>query len=226
MQIKFLGTGVAFEPHLGTSAVIVEHEDVRVLVDCGYTVFPTLLQRDVADKVDYILITHLHGDHIGSLPTYLNYISHILKQEAQIIVPTEAFQAELHAFFHATWAEKHVHYLSISDFPWIGSIDTFGQHVEGRQSFAYYFTDGEELIYYSGDLANVDTTVDFLKTRSEPNIRVFHDVNKTDSPVHVFYKEAEAKLAGYDVYGYHCDKATMPADCKLKLVEEYPELLA
>ena len=90
---------------------------------------------------------------------------------------------------------------------------------------AYYFKDEDELIYYSGDLGVLDTTLDFLKARTESKIRVFQDIHqRTDLAGHVSYKEASERLTEYDAYGYHCDKKNIPADNTIKLVEDFPEL--
>jgi len=39
------------------------------LVDCGFTVFPELTRLSLREKVDVVLISHLHPDHTGSLCT-------------------------------------------------------------------------------------------------------------------------------------------------------------
>ena len=139
---------------------------------------------------------------------------------------TQAFQQKLHEFFTVTFEAHRAEYLPLSTVPEIDYLDTSNQHVEGMTAFAYYFKEGDDLIYYSGDLGNVDTTLGFLAGRTEKNITVFHDVHRAlDMKSHASYKDAQEKLQQYNVYGYHCAKETMPDDCKLKLVEDYPEFL-
>lgn len=229
MEIKFLGTGGAFDFAKGTASAIVTLDDgTNILIDCGFSTLPVLVEKDLAKTIDYILVTHLHGDHVGSLPTLLAYMHHKLgKEDLKIIAPDEVFQNELHSFLTATYEAKRASYISIKEFPQIGYIDTSNQHVDGMRSFAYYFSNGEQLIYFSGDIGNADTAQKFLADRTEEKIQVFHETTpKLDIAVHASYQELQEKLADYDVYAYHIAKENMPADCTLNLVEDFPEFLA
>lgn len=226
MDIKFIGTGGAFEPHKGNSAAIIEVAGKRILIDCGYTVFSTLLEKQLTDTLDYILITHLHGDHVGSLPTLVAYMEIKLGKELPILTPTTDFQTKINTFLNTTYEAKRAHYIPLTEIPEIGFLDTFGQHMPDMQTFSYYFTENDHLIYYSGDINNTSTANDFLQTRTEKTIEVFHEVSFFDGPMHVHYKAAAESLQNYSVYYYHVDGANKPADCTLALVEEYPKFLA
>ncbi len=93
-------------------------------------------------------------------------------------------------------------------------------------SYAYYFTEDETTIYFSGDTGSIEPVKTFLQERAESNIIIFHETTfQPKSMVHVPYTTLQSELTGYDVYAYHIDKANKPADCTLKLVEEYPEFL-
>lgn len=225
MNIKFIGTGGAFEPHKGNASAIVTHGDTRVLIDCGYATLERLIEKDLVKDIDYVLITHLHGDHVGSLPTLLAYSEIIQGKELPIVYATEEHRADIHTFLTLTWEEKRAHYIPITNLPWIQYIDTFGQHVPEKQTYAYAFTDQDDIIFYSGDIGKVETVETFLANNTDKNVTVFLDINKKDGPAHIFYKEAQEKLAQYKVYGYHCDKATMPKECILPLVEDQSEFI-
>ena len=228
MNIKFLGTGGAFDFEKGTAAAIVEIGGKNILIDCGFSTLPTLAAKDLAKDVDYILITHLHGDHVGSLPSLLPYLVHkVGRSVPKIIFPNEAFRSEIHEFLTNTYEDKRAEYVSIEEFPEIGYVDTSNQHVEDMTSFAYYFTEDNKLIYYSGDIGNADTAKNFLDSRTESDIKVFHETTqRTDIAVHASYKEVEEKLKDYDTYVYHIAKENMPEDCTTKYVEDHPEFLA
>lgn len=227
MNIKFLGTGGAFDFEKGTTAAIVNVGGKNILIDCGFSTILKLAEKDQAKDIDYFLITHLHGDHVGSLPTLAAYIFHKLgKDVPKIIVPSDTFRNEVHNFFTATYENKRAEYVSIDEFPEIGFIDTHGQHVSEMQTYAYYFTENDHLIYYSGDIGNADVAKGFLETRTESKIQVFHETSpKIDVVAHASYKEVEEKLGDYETYVYHIAKENMPADCTLTYIEDCPELL-
>lgn len=68
LAVTFLGTGGAFSKRFYQTNIIVAKGDQHVLVDCG-TRTPEALDRmglSVA-KLDRILVTHTHADHIGGL---------------------------------------------------------------------------------------------------------------------------------------------------------------
>ena len=227
MEIKFLGTGGAFDYEKGTSAALIDVAGKTILIDAGFSTILKMAEKDLFEKIDYILITHLHNDHVGSLPTLLAHYKHKLGVDMPpIIVPNEKFKAELQQLINIPTGVDWGTYVSITEFPEIGFIDTTGQHVPGMTSYAYYFIEDDSLIYYSGDIANADTAKDFLADRTESKITVFHETaffKKSD--VHTPYIEIQEKLDDYELYAYHIDKANKPDDCTLTLVEEVPELM-
>lgn len=227
MEIRFVGTGGAFDLAQGTASAIVTVQDQTILIDCGFSTLPRLARHPIIRDIDAILITHLHGDHVGSLPTLLPYFTYILGIEPpKIIVPHEAYEAEVRAFLSTTYEEKRAEFIPLEKTLGIGYVETTNTHVPGMTSFAYYFTDTDALIYYSGDTGSVVPAQTFLRDRTETDIRVFHETTfKTESSVHVPYTVLQRELANYPLYAYHVAKENKPNDCTLQLVEECPELL-
>ncbi len=69
MLIKILGSAPGL-PILGKSnaAIWVKTEDKNILLDCGEGTSQKLLQNGlIKDKIDEILISHLHPDHISGI---------------------------------------------------------------------------------------------------------------------------------------------------------------
>ena len=70
MKLTILGSGcpsVDLERH-GPSALIDCGEDARILIDCGSGVTQRLLEHGIpGNKIDALLLTHLHSDHIVDL---------------------------------------------------------------------------------------------------------------------------------------------------------------
>ena len=76
-EIVFLGTSAsAPSVHRGLSAQIVKHDEYRFLIDCGEGTQRQILQSGVGFKrLNHILITHGHLDHILGLAGLLSTLS-------------------------------------------------------------------------------------------------------------------------------------------------------
>jgi ribonuclease BN (tRNA processing enzyme) len=95
-MLKFLGSGGAFNTERGNTSAYLELGSELFLFDLGEDVFNKLIKSKLFEhktKVN-IFITHLHGDHVGSLGTTIAYL--FIKQFKQdkdkicIFHPTEA----------------------------------------------------------------------------------------------------------------------------------------
>ncbi len=69
MKLHFFGCGSAFNPAMGNTSAWFEMDGCLFLVDCGETVYELLMKRsDLREyRQIYVLLTHLHADHVGSL---------------------------------------------------------------------------------------------------------------------------------------------------------------
>lgn len=65
MKIKMIGTGAISSKKRSACCLI----DDKILIDCGNGIVKTLLEQNVdINKIDTLLITHLHGDHFLDIP--------------------------------------------------------------------------------------------------------------------------------------------------------------
>lgn len=65
MKIKMIGTG-ALSVKQRSSCLLI---DDKILIDCGNGIVKTLLEQNVdINKIDTLLITHLHGDRFLDIP--------------------------------------------------------------------------------------------------------------------------------------------------------------
>lgn len=227
MKISFLGTGGAFDVALGNSSALVECAGTRFLLDCGHSVFPTLVNRGLADAFDAVLITHLHDDHVGSLSTLIYYVTIVLQRpQLVIVVPSAAFEEELRAFlsFSQSDLDKRVRFAPIEEYPQVRAIDTFGTHVPDMLNWAYAFEEGEQRFAFSGDTGQPAVIFGALEAWGWQGALVFHEVIFWPGiRPHSYYKDVEAYMDSYQIWGYHCDVAYAPTDLRLPLVAQHPD---
>ena len=79
-KLTFLGTGEAFDPNRRNTSYLIETPETSIMVDCGYTapmgLLKVLQSRQEGEAAlhtapEHLLITHLHGDHIGGINSLL-----------------------------------------------------------------------------------------------------------------------------------------------------------
>lgn len=237
MEILFIGTGGAFDYEIGNSAALLAFAGQQILIDCGHTVYPRMRQLDIPEKFDYILLTHLHDDHCGSLSTLIFHQKHIARkaEKTRLIVPSRDFQAEVVALLNHSQQDctQNVEFILLEDFAATlpagyacGYIDTFGLHSENMRTHAYWFRHTEELLVYSGDLGVFTPIADFLATENAPQVRIFCDISFNNiQKAHIYYQDIQAMSLPYLIWGYHHDHRHAPSDCAIPLVGNQPTLL-
>lgn len=188
MIINTLGTGGAFDTREGCSSFIVEYGN-NYLVDCGYDVFPKLLSLGVEDKIDYIVVTHCHDDHIGSLSAYLYYLFYVLKKSVPILTTFEVAK-DLNQILRRmgmTYGKEYSFFYGLDE---VSVIATDNLHCEGMPSCAVRFGDD---LFISGDVGC--SLMDIAKAKI-----VYHDASAFENPVHCHYKKL---MPADNLYLYH-----------------------
>ena len=230
MRIKFLGTGGAFDIEYLNSAALLAFRNKCILIDCGFTVYQALVQKNLMHRVSHILLTHLHNDHCGSLANLLLHKQIIEKASRPVILyPSEQFKNQIFEFLKIQVKEpdKYAEFRPLQQVEGIKAIDTYGQHSEGLQTYAYIFEDEEERIVYSGDLGKPDVLFDKLSRLPALHTTVYHDITfNPDNAGHTYYKKLLPYLNGLNVFGYHCDPTQNPPDNPIRLVFYEKDLMA
>lgn len=68
IELQMLGTGNAFAKNYHNNNALIHVGDYTLMVDCGITAPLALHQLGkTVNKIDAILVTHIHGDHVGGL---------------------------------------------------------------------------------------------------------------------------------------------------------------
>ena len=228
MNIQFLGTGGAFDYQYNNSAAIVNCRGQKILIDCGHSIYPAIRKQNAMDDIQQVLITHTHDDHIGSLSTLAAHLQIFGQRKLVLLWPEEHFLKELKKLFEYTLQDvgKYLDFKPIDEVEGVHYINTYGQHTENMQSYAYYFEEDGKRIVYSGDLGDCEPLFKSLDKLQEMDTMVFHDItfNKL-AKAHAYYKDLMRYSEQYTIYGYHCDPQKNPDDNSIPLVENNPQLL-
>lgn len=163
-KITFLGCGDAFSSGgRANTAFYLEAGDVNILIDCGSTTLYRMKVHQLdLNKLGYIFISHLHGDHFGGLPYLLLELKRKeRKQPLYVIGPPEIEKRtweltemlypgseenfdKKRIVFHE-YAEANFDQISLKVFP--------VKHTPSTHPHALKMQIGTKVIAYSGDTA-------------------------------------------------------------------------
>lgn len=195
-RLTFLGVGSGLCPRLGNTSAMIEVEDELLLLDCGYTVSPDLLQRGRLGEVTAVALTHVHADHVGGLELLGFHHHYRLGRRPRLIFaePMEEelwehtlrggmgtnqdaegnpFQAELATYFEPVRLQPGEAWQS-GALPALTLAPT--THVQGKPCFGFFL--GEET-YYSGDSR---LTPPELGPTGKPLLWIFQDCQLDEAP--------------------------------------------
>lgn len=230
MKLNFLGKGAAFYPAYGnTGAYILDQKDLYLL-DCGESAFHLLHQKGIMDEAEqvFVIITHLHADHIGSLGSLISYFYCVRKKPVFIIHPEKTIVKllKLEGISDAGYCYMErlpENAAGIQAKP----IEVF--HVPDMKCYGYLLTDQEGVFYYSGDAADIPS--DVLEAFKQGQIdRIYQDTSTHDEvhPTHCYYKTLEQKIPANlrdKVYCMHLDGPfeQLLKDCGFQVIEVQKE---
>jgi len=170
-SMTFLGVGSGLTPEFGNNNVLVEGQDpdAVLLIDCGYTTPPKLLDMKRLSEVKHILITHVHADHVGGLEV-VGHLSRFITQQRPHLYVHESLLDELWDgslrggmsrtqnregepamlaladFFEVHVLHERAPVIAIAGLPEITLQPTL--HVKGKPAFSVFLGDR---VYYSSD---------------------------------------------------------------------------
>lgn len=93
LSVRVVGVGDAFTARYHNACLLVEGGGTRLLVDAPPALARALRDLSLAapdlpaiglDDIDHVLITHLHGDHVGGLEQLLFYRRFVTRKKAKL----------------------------------------------------------------------------------------------------------------------------------------------
>lgn len=158
--IRFLGCGSAFNPLWGNTSAYFTMEDSLFLIDAGETVFSKLYKMKLLESCRniFIVITHTHADHVGSLPSIISYAYYVLGKRVKIIYPEESLTGllDMMGIIRAAYEMVTGRNWTIGNIV-IQAVDV--KHEENINCYGYLLEFPEKKIYYSGDSYEVPERV-------------------------------------------------------------------
>jgi ribonuclease BN (tRNA processing enzyme) len=174
VRLTVVGSGDAFgSGGRFNTCFLLETAEAAVLVDCGASSLVALKARAIdPNRIDGIVLSHLHGDHFGGLPFFLLDAQFLARRERPLLVAgppgTRArLDQLLEAFFPRSTANPWRFAWDVVEIPLDRPTDILGHtvtttevvHYSGAPSTAIRLSDGRSLFAYSGDTEWVDALV-------------------------------------------------------------------
>ena len=195
MDLIFLGRGSAFNTCEGnTSAYFIDKNEL-FRIDCGESVFSELKERNLLDDISCVnvFITHTHSDHIGSIGSLIMYCYYVLKMGVNIIVSKDSLYNDdimnlIRIFgcesdmYRVTYVEDYSNKYNL--FNSVKYVET--NHVSQIPSYGILFNTDNGIVYYSGDIADLDSVSDLINNNLVIDKIYVDTTSKESSGCHVF----------------------------------------
>ena len=166
MRLTIVGSGDAFgSGGRSNTCFFLETAKATLLVDCGASALPALkaLALD-PNRIDGVVLSHLHGDHFGGLPFLLLDAQFLARREKPLLIAgppgtRERLNGALEIFFPKSSGSKWRFPWEVVEIPVGVASDVLGHslttaeviHQSGAPSTALRLSDGKTVFAYSGD---------------------------------------------------------------------------
>jgi ribonuclease BN (tRNA processing enzyme) len=164
-MLDFLGLGSAFNTDLGNTSAYIKKNTSLLLIDCGSTVFSKLHRIGLLDGVSdiYVIITHTHADHIGSLSDLIFYSQYILNQRPTLFFP---YRELLDTILRCMGVKSEFYNIIDTNKALIENNDLklevsffAASHVDTIPSYGFLLKTDSCTIFYSGDSNDISSFV-------------------------------------------------------------------
>lgn len=165
-MLNFIGTGSAFNTKLGNNGAFIKKDDTLFMIDCGSSTFSRIQKANLLenDTHVYVLMTHTHPDHIGSLGDLILYgyysMGKFAKPSITVLSPHDL---NIKSILEGMGVNENTYGLvEFNEFGELLSLHHDGsfdiqieavpvKHVEELNCYGYIINYENKTIYYSGD---------------------------------------------------------------------------
>jgi ribonuclease BN (tRNA processing enzyme) len=190
VELIFLGRGAGFNPAEGSTSAYFIDRGTLFLIDCGESVFKTLLERKILDTVSelYVFITHTHSDHTGSLGSLFLYESMVKNITPKVVVDAHmGYLSDLRALF-GIFGLTETMYRFVDASTLGGLCSLFDKvryvktsHCDELKSCGILFETEQGLVFYSGDMRDPAPLLEIIKSGRKID-KVYIDSNNDREP--------------------------------------------
>jgi ribonuclease BN (tRNA processing enzyme) len=174
MRVTVAGSGDAFgSGSRFNTCFFLETAKGTLLVDCGASALVALKAYGLdPDRIDAVVLSHLHGDHFGGLPFLLLDAQFLAGRNRPLLIAgppgtRQRLDALLEVFFPTSTANKWRFRWAVEEIEvgrpteLIGHSVTSAEvvHYSGAPSTALRISDGERCFAYSGDTEWVEALI-------------------------------------------------------------------
>ena len=210
MKLNFLGNGSGFSK-THTGAYFINGKDL-IIIDCSMLNLQKILSLGIENFENvYLLITHMHDDHVSGVTLFIQYMYYVYKNKLNILLPKELIENVL-LDFKIKGIPNEIYNLYNLDkdisYSWfVSKIPTKHAPELDGECFGYVFNIDGKLIVYSGDTNTLAPYESFLELATE----FYVDISANYGSVHLKYEDVEEKLLSYinkynlDIYVMHID---------------------
>ena len=171
--LSFLGNGAAFNFNSNNNCAYFIDKNCLYLIDCGEKIFNHILEKNLLKNIEkvYVLITHLHSDHIGSLEPMMYYMHYFTNIETHVYYPKSSRLKKLLILTGLTFPFEIESPISnkIGDFTFEPVIQ---KHIYGSYG---YFVYGKYNFFYSGDTSIINKRA-IKELKSNKIDCIYHEV--------------------------------------------------
>lgn len=187
MNLNFIGIGGAFNSELGCNSAYIEENNKILFIDLGLDTFQKIVKYNLVNKNKevYVLLTHLHGDHVGGLPTFIQYCDAYFNLKVKIINNSETFTSEVIKLLNLTGVKTSIYEFTNLDIPFSFKLELKRTtHTPLLECYSIIFNKDNKKILYTSD----SNDFEYLKEKinDESFVKIYSEVG-TSSLVHMDY---------------------------------------